>query len=174
MSTEGVRYMEQLLIVEDDIGLNQGLCKALKVDDRKIISCKTWKRRRSSCFAAVYPWSCWISICRMAVGLNCYGRSRKTHPGFLLFCWLPMIPIWTSWTDWRGALMITLPSPFLFRFCGQGWIPNCESKRQTIKMRRSSTFSALHKPWFKPISSSTINNCSIYLTPSLLKGIRQS
>ena len=25
--------MEQLLIVEDDIGLNQGLCKALKVDD---------------------------------------------------------------------------------------------------------------------------------------------
>ena len=29
----GVRYMEQLLIVEDDIGLNQGLCKALKADD---------------------------------------------------------------------------------------------------------------------------------------------
>ena len=28
--------MEQLLIVEDDIGLNQGLCKALKVDDRKM------------------------------------------------------------------------------------------------------------------------------------------
>ena len=25
--------MEQLLIVEDDIGLNQGLCKALKADD---------------------------------------------------------------------------------------------------------------------------------------------
>ena len=24
--------MEQLLIVEDDIGLNQGLCKALKAD----------------------------------------------------------------------------------------------------------------------------------------------
>ena len=35
--------MEQLLIVEDDIGLNQGLCKALKVDDRKIISCKDLK-----------------------------------------------------------------------------------------------------------------------------------
>ena len=47
--------MEQLLIVEDDIGLNQGLCKALKVDDRKIISCQDLKRRRSSCFAAVYP-----------------------------------------------------------------------------------------------------------------------
>ena len=35
--------MEQLLIVEDDIGLNQGLCKPLKVDDRKIISCKDLK-----------------------------------------------------------------------------------------------------------------------------------
>ena len=35
--------MEQLLIVEDDIGLNQGLCKALKVDDRKVISCKDLK-----------------------------------------------------------------------------------------------------------------------------------
>ena len=33
--------MEQLLIVEDDIGLNQGLCKALKVDDRKIIPAMT-------------------------------------------------------------------------------------------------------------------------------------
>ena len=28
--------MEQLLIIEDDIGLNQGLCKALKADDRQI------------------------------------------------------------------------------------------------------------------------------------------
>lgn len=35
--------MEQLLIVEDDIGLNQSLCKALKVDDRKIISCQDLK-----------------------------------------------------------------------------------------------------------------------------------
>ena len=51
----GVRYMEQLLIVEDDIGLNQGLCKALKADARQIISCQDLKRRRSSYFAAVYP-----------------------------------------------------------------------------------------------------------------------
>lgn len=27
-----------------------------------------------------------ISICRMAVGLSCSGRSRKTCPEFLLFC----------------------------------------------------------------------------------------
>ena len=31
--------MEQLLIIEDDIGLNQGVSKALKADDRQIISC---------------------------------------------------------------------------------------------------------------------------------------
>ena len=35
--------MEQLLIIEDDIGLNQGLSKALKADDRLIISCHDLK-----------------------------------------------------------------------------------------------------------------------------------
>ena len=35
--------MDQLLIVEDDIGLNQGLCKALKADARQIISCQDLK-----------------------------------------------------------------------------------------------------------------------------------
>lgn len=35
--------MEQLLIIEDDIGLNQGLSKALKSDDRQIVSCKDLK-----------------------------------------------------------------------------------------------------------------------------------
>lgn len=38
--------MEQLLIVEDDKGLNQGLSKALKEDDRKIISCQDLKTAR--------------------------------------------------------------------------------------------------------------------------------
>lgn len=35
--------MEQLLIIEDDIGLNQGLSKALKADSRQIISCQDLK-----------------------------------------------------------------------------------------------------------------------------------
>ncbi|MDO4284807.1 MAG: response regulator transcription factor [Eubacteriales bacterium] len=35
--------MEQLLIVEDDTGLNQGLSKALKADNRQIISCQDLK-----------------------------------------------------------------------------------------------------------------------------------
>ena len=38
--------MEQLLIVEDDRGLNQGLSKALKTDDRQIISCHDLKAAR--------------------------------------------------------------------------------------------------------------------------------
>lgn len=32
--------MEQLLIVEDDKGLNQGLCRALKSESRQVISCQ--------------------------------------------------------------------------------------------------------------------------------------
>lgn len=35
--------MEQLLIIEDDIGLNQGLSKALKADNRQIVSCQDLK-----------------------------------------------------------------------------------------------------------------------------------
>ena len=38
--------MEQLLIIEDDIGLNLGLSKALKADDRQIISCHDLKAAR--------------------------------------------------------------------------------------------------------------------------------
>ena len=38
--------MEQLLIIEDDKGLNQGLSKALKADNRQIISCQDLKTAR--------------------------------------------------------------------------------------------------------------------------------
>ena len=38
--------MEQLLIIEDDIALNQGLSKALKADNRQIISCHDLKAAR--------------------------------------------------------------------------------------------------------------------------------
>ncbi len=36
----------QLLIVEDDRELNQGLCKALKAEDRQLISCRNLKTAR--------------------------------------------------------------------------------------------------------------------------------
>ena len=39
--------MKQLLIVEDDQTLNEGLCKALQQEDRKIISCDCLKAARS-------------------------------------------------------------------------------------------------------------------------------
>ena len=39
--------MKQLLIVEDDQTLNEGLCKALQQDDRKIISCDCLKAARA-------------------------------------------------------------------------------------------------------------------------------
>ena len=38
--------MEQLLIVEDDRDLNQGLCKALKTDGRQIVSCTDLRSAR--------------------------------------------------------------------------------------------------------------------------------
>lgn len=38
--------MEQLLIVEDDMALNRGLCKALKAENRKIFSCWDLKSAR--------------------------------------------------------------------------------------------------------------------------------
>lgn len=38
--------MEQILIVEDDIGLNQGLCRALKSEKRQVIPCLNLKTAR--------------------------------------------------------------------------------------------------------------------------------
>lgn len=38
--------MEQLLIVEDDKELNQGLCKALKAEERQVVSCRNIKSAR--------------------------------------------------------------------------------------------------------------------------------
>lgn len=38
--------MEQLLIIEDDTGLNQGLCRALKSENRQVISCLNLKTAR--------------------------------------------------------------------------------------------------------------------------------
>lgn len=38
--------MEQLLILEDDMDLNRGLCRALKSDNRQVISCSNLKDAR--------------------------------------------------------------------------------------------------------------------------------
>lgn len=35
--------MDQILLIEDDMNLNQGLCRALKTDERQVISCRDLK-----------------------------------------------------------------------------------------------------------------------------------
>lgn len=42
--------MEQLLIVEDDKGLNQGLCKALRQEHRQIYACQSIAQARAQLF----------------------------------------------------------------------------------------------------------------------------
>lgn len=44
--------MEQLLIVEDDKGLNQGLCKALKAENRKVIASENIKTAKEQLLCA--------------------------------------------------------------------------------------------------------------------------
>jgi DNA-binding response OmpR family regulator len=39
--------MQQLLIIEDDLGLSQGLCKALQAENRQVISCQTIRAARA-------------------------------------------------------------------------------------------------------------------------------
>lgn len=43
---KGIIFMDKIIIVEDDKGLNQGLCMALKSEDRLIISCADLKSAR--------------------------------------------------------------------------------------------------------------------------------
>ena len=45
--------MEQMLIVEDDTSLNQGLCQALKDEKRKIVSCLNLKTAREQMMMGV-------------------------------------------------------------------------------------------------------------------------
>ena len=78
--------MEQLLIVEDDIGLNQGLCKALKVDDRKVISCKDLKTAKEQLLCGG------VSLILLYInlpdgsGLELLREVKETTPGIPVFC----------------------------------------------------------------------------------------
>ncbi len=85
--------MEQLLIVEDDIGLNQGLCKALKVDDRKIISCKDLKTAKEQLLCGG------VSLILLDInlpdgsGLELLREVKETIPG------IPVILLTANDTD---------------------------------------------------------------------------
>ena len=78
--------MEQLLIVEDDIGLNQGLCKALKAAARQIISCQDLKTAKEQLLCGSVSLILLDINLPDGMGLSCSERSRKTCPKFLLFC----------------------------------------------------------------------------------------
>ena len=84
LEERGVRYMEQLLIVEDDIGLNQGLRKdqVIWIGDYFY---KTSKTAKEQLFYAVYP-SDPVGYQSAGWCFELLGRSRKPHPGFWLFC----------------------------------------------------------------------------------------
>ena len=85
--------MEQLLIVEDDIGLNQGLCKALKVDDRKVISCKDLKTAKEQLLCGG------VSLILLDInlpdgsGLELLREVKETTPG------IPVILLTANDTD---------------------------------------------------------------------------
>lgn len=72
--------MQQILIIEDDRALNQGLCKALKTDnnsmqvcsglyasatDRQIVSCENLKDAKEQLLCGMPALILLISICRM-------------------------------------------------------------------------------------------------------------
>ena len=72
--------MEQLLIIEDDIGLNQGLCKALKADDRQIISCHDLKAAREQLLCGS------VSLILLDINLPTSPKTSfwKLNAGYLL------------------------------------------------------------------------------------------
>ena len=111
--------MEQLLIVEDDIGLNQGLCKALKVDDRKVISCKDLKTAKEQLLCGG------VSLILLDInlpdgsGLELLREVKETTPG------IPVILLTANDTDLdivdgleRGADDYITRKPFSLSVCG--------------------------------------------------------
>ena len=70
--------MEQLLIVEDDIGLNQGLCKALKADARQIISCQDLKTAKEQLLCGG------VSLILSLIHIS--EPTRRTPISYAVFC----------------------------------------------------------------------------------------
>ena len=77
----GEDQMEQLLIVEDDRGLNQGLCRALKAENRQLFSCQNIKDARAQLLC------CDASLVLLDVnlpdgsGIDFLREIKETNPG---------------------------------------------------------------------------------------------
>ena len=86
--------MEQLLIVEDDLILNQGLCKALKGDNRQIRSCLDLKTAREQLHCGS------VSLILLDInlpdgsGLALLREVKETAPQ------IPVILLTANDTDW--------------------------------------------------------------------------
>lgn len=90
---KGKKQVEQLLIVEDDPGLNRGLCKALKTGQRHIISCLNLKAAREQLLCGG------VSLVLLDInlpdgsGLDLLQEIKETLPG------LPVILLTANDTD---------------------------------------------------------------------------
>lgn len=73
--------MEQILIIEDDTGLNQGLCRALKSENRQVVSCLNLKTAREQLACGS------VSLVLLDInlpdgsGLDFFARAESRRPG---------------------------------------------------------------------------------------------
>ncbi len=85
--------MEQLLIVEDDMDLNRGLCRALKTDTRHVSSCETLGQAREQLLCQVPDLVLLDLNLPDGNGLNLLQEIRGQHPR------LPVILLTANDTD---------------------------------------------------------------------------
>ena len=85
--------MKQLLIVEDDQTLNEGLCKALQEDDRKIISCDCLKAARAQLALGIVDFVLLDINLPDGSGLELLKEIKKQKPA------LPVILLTANDTD---------------------------------------------------------------------------
>lgn len=85
--------MKQLLIVEDDQTLNEGLCKALRQDDRKIISCDCLKAARAQLALGIIDFVLLDINLPDGSGLDLLKEIKKQKPA------LPVILLTANDTD---------------------------------------------------------------------------
>ena len=116
--------MEQLLIVEDDIGLNQGLCKALKADARQIISCQDLKTAKEQLLCGG------VSLILLDInlpdgsGLELLREVKENMPG------VPVILLTANDTDLDivdGLERLYYQALFSFGFAGKGEYPTAKA-----------------------------------------------
>lgn len=123
--------MDQILIIEDDTGLNQGLCRALKSGERQVFSCLNLKTAREQLLCGK------VSLVLLDInlpdgnGLDFLQELKTADP------MLPVILLTANDTDMdivaglEQGRTTTLPSPFPWRSYGPESIPSCGNTEGT-------------------------------------------